>query len=203
MRTMGRNMAWMILCIEAGKAAGITRADRPGRAGQNQFHPIVVISSTVFRRGRMPEKGLDKLKSSCYAHSRIRKDLTIWKSETPRCTGSCTEILKLYAEAKSFHAGDRKWHASGEPSYPPVEQIEADIRAGKSYVCEADGVSWPECSIFQRNPIRIMQRFMREAGLGPRTYHVMHRVAAPGRVKGAGSFCIHWCAEHSQWRFAD
>ena len=24
MRTMGRNMAWMILCIEAGKAAGIT-----------------------------------------------------------------------------------------------------------------------------------------------------------------------------------
>ena len=25
----------------------------------------------------------------------------------------------------------------------------------------------------------------------------MHRVAAPGRVKGAGSFCIRWCAKHS------
>ena len=33
--------------------------------------------------------------------------------------------------------------------------------------------------------------------IGTGTYHVMHRVAAPGRVKGVGSFCIHWCAEHS------
>ena len=26
----------------------------------------------------------------------------------------------------------------------------------------------------------------------------MYKRQAPGRVKGAGSFCIRWCAEHSQ-----
>ena len=36
MRTLGRNMAWMIMCIEAGKAAGITPlAGREERAGTN------------------------------------------------------------------------------------------------------------------------------------------------------------------------
>ena len=49
------------------------------------------------------------------------------------------EILKLYEEARAFMqetGNETQWGTS----YPPVERVEADIREGKSYVCEADGV---------------------------------------------------------------
>ena len=49
------------------------------------------------------------------------------------------EILKLYEEARAFMqetGNETQWGTS----YPPVERVEADIREGKSYVCEAGDV---------------------------------------------------------------
>ena len=48
------------------------------------------------------------------------------------------EILKLYEEARAFMqetGNGTQWGTS----YPPVEQVETDIREEKSYVCEEDG----------------------------------------------------------------
>ena len=105
------------------------------------------------------------------------------------------EILKLYAEARAFMQATGNGTQWGT-SYPPVEQIEADIRAGKSYVCEADGVL-AGVFYFSEEPDPDYAKIYEGSWIGTGTYHVMHRVAAPGRVKGVGSFCIHWCAEHS------
>ena len=105
------------------------------------------------------------------------------------------EIVKLYAEARAFMrktGNAKKWGTS----YPSVEQIESDIRTEKSYVCEADGVL-AGVFYFSEGPDPDYTKIYDGNWIGTGAYHVMHRVAAPGRVKGAGSFCIRWCAEHS------
>ncbi len=106
------------------------------------------------------------------------------------------EILKLYEEARAFMqetGNETQWGTS----YPPVERVEADIREGKSYVCEADDVL-AGVFYFSEGPDPDYAEIYEGSWIGTGAYHVMHRVAAPGRVKGAGSFCIRWCAEHGQ-----
>lgn len=106
------------------------------------------------------------------------------------------EILKLYAEARAFMqetGNGTQWGTS----YPPVEQVEADIQNGKSYVCEDKGVL-AGVFYFSEGPDSDYAKIYEGNWIATGDYHVMHRVAAPGRVKGAGSFCIRWCVEHSQ-----
>ena len=106
------------------------------------------------------------------------------------------EILKLYEEARAFmqETGNATQWGS---SYPPAQLVEADIREGKSYVCEADGVL-AGVFYFSEGPDPDYAEIYEGSWIGTGAYHVMHRVAAPGRVKGAGSFSIRWCAENSQ-----
>ncbi len=106
------------------------------------------------------------------------------------------EILKLYAEARKF------MQKTGNPtqwgtSYPPVERVEADIRSGKSYVCEDHGIM-AGVFYFTEGPDPDYATIYDGSWIGTGNYYVMHRVAAPGRVKGTGSFCIRWCMEHSK-----
>lgn len=106
------------------------------------------------------------------------------------------EILKLYEEARVFMqetGNGTQWGTS----YPPVEQVKADIRDEKSYVCEADGIL-AGVFYFSEGPDPDYAKIYEGSWIGTGDYHVMHRVAAPGRVKGAGAFCIRWCVEHSQ-----
>lgn len=106
------------------------------------------------------------------------------------------EILKLYAEARDFMQKTGNGSQWGN-SYPPVERVEADIRDGKSYVCETeDGLAG--VFYFSDGPDPDYAKIYEGNWKSTGAYQVMHRVAAPGRVKGAGSFCIRWCAEHSQ-----
>ena len=35
MRTLGKNMAWLLKCIEAGKAAGIAKPEREAKVATN------------------------------------------------------------------------------------------------------------------------------------------------------------------------
>lgn len=107
-----------------------------------------------------------------------------------------TEILKLYAEARAFMqetGNGTQWGTS----YPPVEQVKTDILEGKSYVCEDKGIL-AGVFYFSKGPDPDYAKIYGGSWIGTGSYHVMHRVAAPGRVKGAGSFCIRWCVEHSQ-----
>ena len=106
------------------------------------------------------------------------------------------EILKLYEEARAFMqetGNGTQWGTS----YPPVEQVETDIREEKSYVCEEDG-RLAGVFYFSEGPDPDYAEIYEGSWMGSGDYDVMHRVAAPGRVKGAGSFCIRWCAEHSR-----
>lgn len=106
------------------------------------------------------------------------------------------EILKLYAEARAFmqeNGNASQWGTA----YPPVERVEADIREGKSYLCEADGVL-AGVFYFTKGPDPDYIKIYEGSWIGTGDYCVMHRVAAPGRVKGVGSFCIRWCMEHSE-----
>ncbi len=106
------------------------------------------------------------------------------------------EILKLYEEARAFMqetGNGTQWGTS----YPPVEQVETDIREEKSYVCEEDG-RLAGVFYFSEGPDPDYAEIYEGSWMGSGNYDVMHRVAAPGRVKGAGSFCIRWCAEHSR-----
>lgn len=105
------------------------------------------------------------------------------------------EVLKLYEEARTFmkeNGNPTQWGAV----YPPVEAVEADIAAGKSYVCEEDGrllgtfffavEADPDYAVIEDG-----------SWLSGGDYAVMHRVACPGRQKGVGSFCVNWCVEQS------
>lgn len=106
------------------------------------------------------------------------------------------EILRLYAEAREFMqktGNETQWGSS----YPPTERVESDIRAGKSYVCEDQGVM-AGVFYFSEGPDPDYAKIYEGSWIGTGDYHVMHRVAAPGRVKGAGSFCIRWCMKHSK-----
>lgn len=105
------------------------------------------------------------------------------------------EILKLYAEARTFMQKTGNGSQWGT-TYPPVEQVVADIREGKSYVCEAEGIL-AGVFYFSEGPDPDYAKIYEGSWIGNENYHIMHRVAAPGRVKGAGSFCIRWCAKHS------
>lgn len=105
------------------------------------------------------------------------------------------EILKLYAEARAFmqeNGNASQWGTA----YPPVERVKADIKEEKSYLCEADGIL-AGVFYFTKGPDLDYAKIYEGSWIGTGDYCVMHRVAAPGRVKGAGSFCIRWCMEHS------
>lgn len=106
------------------------------------------------------------------------------------------EILALYAEARKFMQETGNGSQWGT-SYPPLARVEADLSEGKSYVCEADG-KLAGVFYFSEGPDPDYAQIYEGAWLGTGTYHVMHRVAAPGRVKGAGTFCIRWCVAHAK-----
>lgn len=129
----------------------------------------------------------------CQNHGTGRlDDMEIRKSRM----ADLAEILKLYEEARAFMqetGNGTQWGTS----YPPVEQVETDIREEKSYVCEEDG-RLAGVFYFSEGPDPDYAEIYEGSWMGSGDYDVMHRVAAPGRVKGAGSFCIRWCAEHSR-----
>lgn len=104
-------------------------------------------------------------------------------------------VLELYEEARQF------MRESGNPDQwgttnPPKERVEADIVEGKSYVCEEDG-QLLGTFFFSEGPDPTYQVIYDGAWKNDAPYHVVHRVACPGRKKGVGSVCIQWCIRQS------
>ena len=87
-------------------------------------------------------------------------------------------------------------------SYPPVEQIEADIRAGKSYVCEADGVL-AGVFYFSEEPDPDYAKIYEGSWIGTENISCHAPGGSAGPCEG-GWFFLHPLVRRAQsWRFAD
>ena len=106
------------------------------------------------------------------------------------------EIMRIYAYAREFMAktgNPKQWGATG---WPPRELIEEDIARGKSYLC-MDGGQIAAVFFYDYGRDVDPCYAVIEDGewLDPSPYGVVHRIAAAGGRKGAGSFCINWAFE--------
>ena len=108
------------------------------------------------------------------------------------------QLTALFADARRFMA------AGGNPrqwtnGYPGPEDLAADIRAGKSFVCEEGGAILASF-FFDHGPApepsyaRIDGAWLRQ---GP--YGVIHRVAVAEAARGRGvaGVCFAWCFARS------
>ncbi len=103
------------------------------------------------------------------------------------------QIMALYEEARAF------MRENGNPSqwgnsHPPREMIEADIAAGKSYVC-IEGGQIAATFYFAVEEDPTYRQIEQGAWLCGGPYGVVHRITARQGVRGAASFCLAWCYE--------
>ncbi len=103
------------------------------------------------------------------------------------------QIMALYEEARAF------MRKNGNPSqwgnsHPPREMIEADIAAGKSYVC-MEGGQIAATFYFAVEEDPTYRQIEQGAWLCGGPYGVVHRITARQGVRGAASFCLAWCYE--------
>lgn len=104
-------------------------------------------------------------------------------------------VMELYSQARQFmkeNGNATQWGSH----HPPVEMIREDIRKGKSYVCEADDIL---CAVFFYDEAQEADyaHIYDGAWKNEAPYGVIHRIASPGKVRGAATFCISWCYEKS------
>ena len=100
-----------------------------------------------------------------------------------------SKILVIYEKARLFmaqHGNATQWGNS----YPSKELIEADIEAGKSYVClEDERIVATFYFAVEDEPTYAK---IKGSWLNDLPYGVIHRIASDGITKGAGTFCIIW-----------
>ncbi len=107
--------------------------------------------------------------------------------------GDLEQIMALYVAARKFMRENGNPNQWGD-SHPAREMIEADIAAGKSYVCMEGGeIAATFYFAVEDDPTyRVIEQGAWLCG-GP--YGVIHRITARQGVRGAASFCIAWCYE--------
>lgn len=105
------------------------------------------------------------------------------------------EIMGIYDYARAFMARTGNPVQWGRTNWPPRALIEEDIRQQNSYLCVEDGKI---LAVFYYNCGRAIDPCyltIDGAWLGDDTYGVVHRIAATGGARGAGTFCINWAYE--------
>lgn len=105
------------------------------------------------------------------------------------------QVLEIYEIARGFmrETGNRLQWAGG---YPGREQVLKDIEDGVSYVAAEDGVI-EVVFMFKKGDDPTYHVIEDGAWLNEEPYGVIHRIAARGALRGAGSECIQWCFR--QW----
>lgn len=103
------------------------------------------------------------------------------------------QIMALYEEARAFMRENGNPNQWGN-SHPPREMIEADIAAGRSYVC-MEGGQIAATFYFAVEEDPTYRRIEQGAWLCGGPYGVVHRITARQGVRGAASFCLAWCYE--------
>lgn len=102
-------------------------------------------------------------------------------------------VLAIYERARNFMAANGNPNQWGKKS-PSDEQVEADIRAGRSYVCmEGEEIAGVFYYAFENDPT--YAKIYDGEWLSDEPYGVVHRVASAGIVPGMGSTCLNWAFE--------
>ena len=100
-------------------------------------------------------------------------------------------MQEIYAYARDFMAKTGNPKQWGITNWPPEDLLRQDIAAGKSYVCIHDG-ALRAVFFFDVYDDPTYRRIEDGAWQDDSPYGVVHRIAADGSVKGAGTFCIDW-----------
>ncbi len=107
--------------------------------------------------------------------------------------GDLEEIMALYDVGRQTmrKTGNTQQWVNG---YPYRSMIEEDIRLGRSYVYEEDGVLqavlaliWGEDPTYKE----IDGKWLSDAA----PYGTVHRIATRGELPGLGSWCLEWCLD--------
>jgi len=106
-------------------------------------------------------------------------------------------ILEIYERARQFMrdtGNPRQWNTK----WPPAELIAEDIKAGKSYVYEQDGVVEAAFYYDFGEDLDPTYRHIEDgAWIDDSAYGVVHRIASSGNAAGAGRLCIEWALAQS------
>lgn len=102
-------------------------------------------------------------------------------------------LLDIFAHARRFMAQTGNPHQWGD-RFPTREMLEADIAAGRSFVCLDGGrIVATFCFSTAGEPT---YRVIREgAWLDDAPYGVVHRIAAAEQGRGAAAYCLEWCLQ--------
>lgn len=99
-------------------------------------------------------------------------------------------VMEIYAHARQFmveHGNPHQWGFTK----PSKEQIVTDIEQGNSYVCmEQEEIA--AVFFYKEGVDPTYVNIYDGTWLNDKPYGVVHRIAAAGTVKGAGSFCLNW-----------
>ncbi len=101
------------------------------------------------------------------------------------------EVMEVYDIGRQFmrSTGNQSQWVNG---YPSEELIRSDIESGISYVAVENGEI--EVVFMLREGEDPTYRVIENGSwLNDEPYAVLHRIAARGKKKGAGSECIQWC----------
>ena len=102
-------------------------------------------------------------------------------------------VMEIYATARQF------MRQSGNPNqwsdnYPSTEDIEDDIRLGRSYVCINSDNEIAAVFFFQKEePDPTYHRIEGGTWLNENPYGVIHRIASSGRTRGVMRAVVNWC----------
>ena len=102
-------------------------------------------------------------------------------------------VMALYdkGRARMRASGNTEQWTNG---YPHRHMIEEDVRLGRSYVYEEDGVLHAVLALIWGEDPTYAE--IDGAWISDKTpYGTIHRIAADGELPGLGSWCIRWCLD--------
>ncbi|MBO5026775.1 MAG: GNAT family N-acetyltransferase [Bacteroidaceae bacterium] len=101
-------------------------------------------------------------------------------------------IMEIFCSARKFMV------SSGNPSqwingYPQQELIAKEIEQEHCYVCVTSNQTISGTFCLLPSPDPTYNKIYDGKWLNDEPYHVIHRLASDGSVKGIGKLCIDWC----------
>ncbi|MDL2291773.1 GNAT family N-acetyltransferase [Bacteroides sp. OttesenSCG-928-F21] len=103
-------------------------------------------------------------------------------------------LMGIYAYAREFmkQTGNGNQWING---YPSREQILNEVHEGFCHVCLTDEDEITGAFYFREGNDPTYDKIYEGNWLNDAPYGVVHRLAADGRHKGVGTFCLRWCYE--------
>lgn len=101
-------------------------------------------------------------------------------------------IMEIFRSARNFMA------ATGNPNqwingYPQQDFVEKEIEQGHCYVCVTTNQTVVGTFCLLPSPDPNYSIIYNGKWLDNEPYHVIHRLASDGSVKGIGKICLDWC----------